>query len=195
MGAAFRRAFAVPNRIERRAEGDASMERLAVRAIPQAATWPRSGAPRTTESRIAWATSDPVRQSTSDSSSGRRRWSSRTTRSGSKRNALRKAAVVPPAGRAPAPAGEPVASAVPRIALAISTEPSRSAPAAPTTVAAVFIASAANDRKNRRRARRRSSSGSTGPASRAAAGPGAAEPEAARSSPLTTPPARDRVST
>src|SRR5450759_5077506 len=185
VGAAFRRAFAVPKRIARRACGDATSERPAVRARPQAATWPSNGAPRTTDSRIACATSAPETQANSTSSSGRRRWSSRTTCSGSRRKGLRNPADRSVVAAALAPTRVIAVSADPRNALAISAEPSRSAPAAPTTVAAVFIASAARDRKNCRRPSRRASSGSAGPPPRGATVPGSG---AGRRSSVKDPP-------
>ena len=84
---------------------------------------------------------------------------------------------------ASAETGGAAGSAVPRSALAIPAEPSRRAPAAPTTVAAAFIASPAKDRKNWRRASRFASSGSAG-----LAGSGAAGWDAARPSSVTTRP-------
>src|SRR5664280_410232 len=187
VGAAFRRAFAVPKRIARRACGDATSERPAVRASPHAATWPSSGAPRTTDSRIACATSAPETQATSTSSSGRRRWSSRTTCSGSRRKGLRNPVNRSVVAAALAPTGAIAVSADPRSALAISAEPSRSAPAAPMTVAAVFIASAAKDRKNCRRPSRRASSGST-PTASGATVTGAVSLGAGRRSSVKDPP-------
>src|SRR5450759_1141419 len=164
VGAAFRRAFAVPKRIARRACGDATSERPAVRARPQAATWPSNGAPRTTDSR--------------------------TTCSGSRRKGLRNPADRSVVAAALAPTRVIAVSADPRNALAISAEPSRSAPAAPTTVAAVFIASAARDRKNCRRPSRRASSGSAGPPPRGATVPVAIVPGsgAGRRSAVKDPP-------
>ena len=171
VGAALRSAFAVPKRIARRANGDERTDRSAVRASPQAASWPSRDAPRTTDSRTACATSAPERQTNSTSSSGIRRWSSSTTCSRSSRNVLRHIpAVAAGTTSAPAAIGVTGASAVPRSAPAIPAVPSRRAPAAPTTVAAVFIASAAKERKNRRRASRFASSGSAGSAGSGAAG-------------------------
>src|SRR5439155_6996993 len=57
----------------------------AARAYPYAAAIPIAGAPRTARSRIASATSAAEPQASSTSSSGSRRWSSRTTRSSSSR--------------------------------------------------------------------------------------------------------------
>ena len=171
------RALAVPRRIARRAYGFAGRGRPAVSARPSAATWPSAGAPRTTISRIAWATSAPDSQSTSTSSSGSRRWSRRIEprrhRGGT--GVLRKprrdgrppaAPICRSARRArretvagPGSASRPRPS---RGARAASAVVSRSAPAAPTSVAAALIASPANARKKRRRASR-SPSSTSGP--------------------------------
>src|SRR6187551_1506808 len=72
----------------------------AASAYPYAAATPIAGAPRTTIVRIAFATSCAERHSTWTSSSGRRRWSRRTTRSPSRRTiSSGRRSTAPPANR------------------------------------------------------------------------------------------------
>src|SRR6185369_9914816 len=159
VGRALIRALAEPRRVARRAYGMPSRWCSALSDMPIAATWPMAGAPRTTISRIAKATSPADLHGYSTRASGRRRWSMRYRTPPSSRNGVRN-----PLGPAPPTAapGVPLASspggpssrAAPsglRMTLAASAEACWSAWAAPATVAAVLISSPAKARKNRRR--------------------------------------------
>src|SRR3990172_3795666 len=174
VGRALRSALAVPWIIASRPDGPVARAWAAVRARPYAAACPIAGAPRMTISWIAAATSAPVRQATSISSSGRRGWGARGGR-----------AAPPPEGGGGGPGGRrgrgPVLLAPTAWPLPAVPSPARSSSradsasrcstlAAPARDAAACIASAAKARKKRRRGRSAPAS-SAGPPSPAPACP------------------------